>query len=168
MSLDEALQAILASGGDNPLRQMLERAVQTALELEMNEHLGADRYERSAERLGYRNGHQPRVFPTALGDLELLIPQDRDGTFSTALFERYQRSYKALTLTIMEMYVKGVSTRKVASITETLCGRSFSSQQVSKLTAELDAFAPVGGCVAGEKTGYASHADLREAQAPGL
>src|SRR5665811_818391 len=67
-----------------------------------------------------------------------LVPQDRDGTFSTSLFERYQRSDKALTLALMEMYIQGVSTRKVASITETLCGRSFSSQQVSKLAADLD------------------------------
>jgi len=138
MSLDEALQVILATDGDNPLRQMLEWMVQQALEHEMNGHLGADRYERSDERLGYRNGHKPRVFTTAVGDLELLTPQDRDGTFSTALFERYQRSDKALALSLMEMYVQGVSTRKVASITETLCGRSFSSQQVSKLAAELD------------------------------
>lgn len=138
MPLDEALQVILATDGDNPLRQMLEWMVQQALEHEMGEHLGADRYERSSERLGYRNGHKPRVFTTAVGDLNLLIPQDRDGTFSTALFERYQRSDKALTLAMMEMYLQGVSTRKVAAITETLCGRTFSSQLVSKLTAELD------------------------------
>jgi transposase-like protein len=74
-----------------------------------------------------------------VGDLTLLVPQDRDGTFSTSLFERYQRSDKALVLAIMEMYLKGVSTRKVADITEKLCGKSFSSQQVSKLARELDA-----------------------------
>jgi transposase-like protein len=138
MTLDQALQVILATDGENPLRQMLEWMVQQALEHEMGEHLGADRYQRSDERLGYRNGHKTRVFTTAVGDLNLLVPQDRDGTFSTGLFERYQRSDKALALSLMEMYVQGVSTRKVASITETLCGRSFSSQQVSKLAAELD------------------------------
>ncbi|MCG2796225.1 MAG: IS256 family transposase [Actinomycetia bacterium] len=138
MTLDEALQVILATDGDNPLRQMLEFMVQCALEHEMAEHLGAQAYERTDERLGYRNGHKPRVFTTAVGDLTLLVPQDRNGTFSTTLFERYQRSDKALALSLMEMYVQGVSTRKVASITETLCGRSFSSQQVSKLAAELD------------------------------
>ena len=98
MTLEQALQVILAADGDNPLRQMLEWMVQQALELEMNGHLGAQSYERSDERLGYRNGHRPRVFTTAVGDLDLLIPQDRDGTFSTALFERYQRSDKALAL----------------------------------------------------------------------
>jgi transposase-like protein len=138
MTLEQALQVILAADGDNPLRQMLEWMVQQALELEMGEHLGADHYERSEERLGYRNGHRPRVFTTTVGDLDLLTPQDRDGTFSTSLFERYQRSDKALALAMMEMYIQGVSTRNVASITETLCGRSFSGQQVSKLAADLD------------------------------
>ena len=90
MTLEQALQVILATDGDNPLRQMLEWMVQQALELEMNGHLEAQSYERSDERLGYRNGHRPRVFTTAVGDLDLLIPQDRDGTFSTSLFERYQ------------------------------------------------------------------------------
>ncbi|MBN2168015.1 MAG: IS256 family transposase, partial [Actinobacteria bacterium] len=79
-----------------------------------------------------------RILTTAVGDLTLLVPQDREGTFQTSLFERYQRSDKALMLALMEMYIKGVSTRKVAEITEKLCGKSFSSQQVSKLTRELD------------------------------
>lgn len=137
-TLEEAIQVILASEGDNPFRNMLEFMVQNALEFEMSEHLGAAPYERNEDRLGYRNGYKPRVFTTAVGDLELLIPQDRDGTFSTTLFERYQRSDKALVLSMMEMYVQGVSTRKVAAITEKLCGRTFSSQTVSNLAAGLD------------------------------
>src|SRR5450759_1502055 len=75
--LEEALQVMLASDGDNPLRQMLEWMVQSALEHEMSAHLGAEVYERSDKRLGYRNGHRPRVFTTRVGDLELLVPQDR-------------------------------------------------------------------------------------------
>jgi len=112
---------------------MLEFIAQNALEFEMTEHLGAGPYERTAERRGYRNGYKPRILITAVGDLHLLVPQDRDGTFRTSLFERYQRSDKALVLALMEMYIHGVSTRKVAAITEELCGRSFSSQLVSKL-----------------------------------
>ena len=127
MTMDEALQVILASNGDNPFRDMLEFMVQSALEFEMSTHLGAEPYERNGQRLGYRSGHRTRVFTTRVGDLELLIPQDRDGTFSTSLFECFQRSEKALALSLMEMYVQGVSTRKVAAVTETLCGRSFSS-----------------------------------------
>jgi putative transposase len=138
MTVEEALQVILASEGDNPLRMMLEYMVQASLEAEMTDHLGAKPYERSGERTGYRNGQKPRIFTTAVGDLYLMVPQDRDGTFSPTLFARYQRSDKALVLALMEMYVQGVSTRKVAAVTEKLCGRSFSAQLVSKLAAELD------------------------------
>jgi len=138
MTMEEAIQAILASCEDNPFRMMLEFMAQNVLEWEMTEHLGAGLYERTEERRGYRNGYRPRVLTAAVGDLHLLVPRDRDGTFSTSLFERYQRSDKALVLALMEMYLKGVSTRKVAAITERLCGRSFSSQLVSKLAEELD------------------------------
>ena len=138
MTFEEALQVILSSEGDNPLRAMLELAAQGALEVEMSEHVGARPYERSEGRTGYRNGHRVRILTTAVGDLNLLVPQDRDGTFQTSLFERYQRSDKAFVLALMEMYLKGVSTRKVADITEKLCGKCFSSQQVSKLARELD------------------------------
>jgi len=138
MTMEEALQVILATEGDNPFRAMLEFIAQNALEFEMTEHLGAGPYERTAERRGYRNGYKPRILITAVGDLHLLVPQDRDGTFQTSLFERYQRSDKALVLALMEMYIHGVSTRKVSAITEELCGRSFSSQLVSKLAKCLD------------------------------
>ena len=138
MTMEEALQVILASEGESPFRAMLEFIAQNALEFEMTEHLGAGPYERTEGRAGYRNGYKPRILTTAVGDLHLLVPQDRDGTFSTSLFERYQRSDKALVLAIMEMYVQGVSTRKVSAITEELCGRSFSSQLVSKLAKGLD------------------------------
>jgi len=138
MPLNEAIQEVLATTEDNPLRSLLELICQQALEVEISDHLGAEPYERTSERTGYRNGYKPRTLTTAVGDLNLLVPQDRDGTFSTQLFERYQRSDKALVLALMEMYVKGVSTRKVAAITEKLCGKSFSSQLVSKLAKDLD------------------------------
>lgn len=118
---------------------MLEIMAQWALETEMTEHIGAKRHERTEERKGYRNGYKPRTLITRVGTLNLLVPQDRDGTFSTSLFERYQRSEKALVTTLMQMYLQGVSTRKVSKVTEELCGRSFSSQLVSKLTKDLDA-----------------------------
>ncbi len=82
MTMEEALQAILASGEGNPFRPMLEFIRQSALELEMAEHLGAQPYERTGGRLGYRNGYKPRVLYTAVGTLNLLVPQDRDGTGS--------------------------------------------------------------------------------------
>jgi transposase-like protein len=125
---------------DDPgfLREMIERTLQALLETEMSAHLGAERYERGEERRGYRNGTKPRTLITRVGTLQLAVPQDRDGTFSTELFARYQRSEQALVSTLMEMYLQGVSTRKVAAITEELCGVSFSKSQVSALTSRLD------------------------------
>jgi transposase-like protein len=92
--------------------------VQEVLEAEMNEALGAQKGERTEERMGYRSGYYVRNLVTRVGKLELRVPQDRQGRFSTQLFERYQRSEKALVAALAEMYVQGVSTRKVKAITE--------------------------------------------------
>ena len=127
---------------DNPgfLREIVERVVQQVLEAEMTEHIGAASYERTENRTGQRNGYKPRTLRTRVGTLNLLVPQDREGTFSTRLFSRYQRNEKALVLALMEMYVEGVSTRKVKEVTEELCGTSFSKSLVSsKLAGDLDA-----------------------------
>jgi putative transposase len=126
---------------DDPgfLREIVERVVQELLEAEMTEHVGAAPYERSVARSGQRNGHKPRTLRTRVGTLNLAVPQDREGTFSTRLFARYQRNEKALVLALMEMYVEGVSTRKVKDITEALCGTSFSKSLVSSLAGRLDA-----------------------------
>jgi len=126
---------------DDPafLRGLVQEALQAILEAEVEAHLGAGRYERTAGRNGYRNGYKPRTLHTRVGTLELRVPQDREGTFSTELFARYQRNEQALVVTLMEMYVQGVSTRKVATITEQLCGTSFSKSQVSALAGRLDA-----------------------------
>ncbi|MBA3472086.1 MAG: IS256 family transposase [Rubrobacter sp.] len=121
------------------LRQIVERVLQELLEAEMSEHIGAAPYERAEGRTGHRNGHKPRTLRTRVGALNLLVPQDREGTFSTRLFARYQRNEKALVLALMEMYVEGVSTRKVKEITEELCGTSFSKSLVSSLAGGLDA-----------------------------
>src|SRR3954447_5308088 len=132
-----AAQSILTDDPDF-LRTLVERVVQAVLEAEMTAHLHAEPYERSAERRGYRNGYKPRMLNTRVGTLTLQVPQDRDGTFSTQLFARYQRSERALVLALMEMYVEGVSTRKVREITEVLCGTRFSKSLVSELAGQLD------------------------------
>jgi putative transposase len=126
---------------DDPsfLREIVERVVQQILEAEMSEHIGAAPYERTDERTGQRNGYKPRTLRSRVGTLNLLVPQDREGTFSTRLFSRYQRNEKALVLALMQMYVEGVSTRKVKDITEELCGTSFSKSLVSSLATRLDA-----------------------------
>src|SRR5215212_2521625 len=135
---EEVAQGILL---DDPtfLKEIVERVLQELLEAEMTEHIGAAPYERSARRTGQRNGYKPRALRTRVGPLNLLVPQDRDGTFSTRLFTRYQRNEKALVLALMEMYVEGVSTRKVKEITEKLCGTLFSKSLVSSLAGSLDA-----------------------------
>ena len=134
----DLVQEVLTDDPDF-LRQMVETVMQEMLEAEMTEHIGAAPYERSTGRKGHRNGYKPRMLRTRVGTLNLLVPQDREGNFSTSLFARYQRSEKALLLSLMEMYLKGVSTRKVTKVTETLCGTSFSKSQVSALTSRLDA-----------------------------
>jgi putative transposase len=126
---------------DDPgfLREIVERAVQQILEAEMTQHLGAAPYERVEGRTEQRNGYKPRALRTRVGTLNLLVPQDRQGTFSTRMFSRYQRNEKALCLALMEMYVEGVSTRKVKEVTEELCGTTFSKSLVSSLAGSLDA-----------------------------
>ena len=133
----EIAQGILLEDPDF-LREIVERALQEMLEAEITEHIGAAPYERSVTRTGHRNGHKPRTLRTRVGTLNLLVPQDREGTFSTRLFSRYQRNEKALVLALMQMYIEGVSTRKVKEITEELCGTSFSKSLVSSLAGSLD------------------------------
>lgn len=104
----------------------------------MTEHLGAKPGEQTDNRRGYRNGTYERTLTTRVGSLALEVPRDREGTFQTELFQRYQRSEKALATTLMEMVVQGVSTRRIMKITTELCGRDFSRQTVSELTERLD------------------------------
>jgi len=121
------------------VRAALEALLQAALEAEMTEAIGAEKGERTETRLSYRSGYYGRSLITRVGTLELRVPQDRLGRFSTDLFERYQRSEKALVGTLAEMYVQGVSTRKVKAVTETLCGHSFSASAISAVNKSLDA-----------------------------
>jgi transposase-like protein len=133
---DNQLQTLLRS--DDRLQQLLESMLNQLLQAEMTEHLKAAPSERTDQRKGYRNGRYQRKLTTRVGTLELDVPRDREGRFQTELFERYQRSEKALVLSFMDMYVSGVSTRKVKRITRTLCGQDFSKSTVSKLCTALD------------------------------
>ena len=134
---EEMVQGILL---DDPafLKEIVERVLQGLLEAEMTEHVGAAPYERTQDRKGQRNGYKPRTLRTRVGTLNLAVPQDREGAFSTRLFARYQRNEKALCLALMQMYVEGLSTRKVKEVTEELCGTSFSKSLVSQLASSLD------------------------------
>ena len=129
---------VMLSQEEDLLRPIVQIAVQEFLEAEMQEALGVGKGERSAERLGYRSGYYPRKLITRVGTLELRVPQDRQGRFSTEIFSRYQRSEKALVAALVEMYVQGVSTRKVKAISEELCGHEFSASTISELNTKLD------------------------------
>lgn len=132
------LKALL-SGDEDFVREAVRGYLQDVLEEEMTASLGAEKGERTSARLGYRSGSYERALITRVGRLDLRVPQDREGRFSTALFERYQRSEKALVAALVAMYVQGVSTRKVKKITEELCGHRFSASTISNLVKTLDA-----------------------------
>lgn len=117
---------------------VVQEALQAILEVEMEECLHAGKYQRHAERSGYRSGYYRRRLITRVGTIVLRVPQDRAGHFSTQVFEQYQRSEKALVAALAQMYVQGVSTRKVAAVTEELCGHEFSATSISTITARLD------------------------------
>ena len=121
------------------LTQAITRFLQQFMEAEITTFLQAEPYQRTDERTGYRNGYKPRVLKTRVGRIELSVPQDREGRFSSELFSRFQRSEKALILALQEAYLQGVSTRKVTKITEALCGTSFSKSHISELCQDLDA-----------------------------
>jgi putative transposase len=116
----------------------VETVVNQVLEAQVTEHIGAQPYERSAQRKAYRHGYRLRTLPTRVGPLVLHVPQGRDGSVSTALFTRYQRSEQALVLALMELVLQGVSTRKGAAITEERCGTRFSRSTVRQLCLALD------------------------------
>lgn len=137
VTLDSQVLQRLFSG-ESQVGQLLEAVLNQILEAQVAEQLQAAPYERTEERQGYRNGYKPRRLTTRVGRLTLRVPQVREGIFSTELFARYQRSEQALILTLMEMVVNGVSTRKVARITEELCGTSFAKSTVSDLCKGLD------------------------------
>jgi putative transposase len=129
----------LMNGNGDFLRPLVQKIVQEVLESEMEDLLQASKHERSAGRTGYRSGYYPRGLVTRVGKIELQVPQDRQGRFSTQVFERYQRSEKAFVTALSEMYIQGVSTRKVTKITEELCGHEISASTISTLNRKLDA-----------------------------
>lgn len=125
--------------GWEALPDLLTLVINAAMRAEREAHLGARRYERSPDRRGQANGFKPKTVLTRLGELTFAVPQVREGGFYPSALEKGLRSERALTLALAEMYVQGVSTRKVAAIVEQLCGSSVSSTQVSRAAAQLDA-----------------------------
>ena len=140
ITLNEELlhQLFVGTDRDAGVALLLETVLNQVLKAQATEQLSAETYERTTERKGYRNGSYERELITRVGSITLRVPRFRDGSFSTELFTRYQRSEQALVLSLMEMVVHGVSTRKVTKITEELCGTEFSKSTVSDLCKQLD------------------------------
>lgn len=132
---EEQLHGLLQ--GDRGLAGLLQSVLNQVLQAQAAEQLNAEPYERTGERLGYRNGVRERGLITRVGSIVLEVPQFREGKLETDVFERYQRSERALIGTLLEMVVNGVSTRKVKKITRELCGAEFSKSTVSELVKGL-------------------------------
>jgi transposase-like protein len=133
----DVIELICKEGFDG-LAKVLEILFNNALLIEREKHIGASPYERSEGRKTYANGFKPKTMQTRLGELTLAVPQTRDGEFYPNCLEKGIRSERALKLALAEMYVQGVSTRKVTKIMEDLCGSEISSAQVARATKLLD------------------------------
>ena len=120
------------------IRSLLEGILNAAMKLERENFIKAKPYERNFERTGYANGYKDKNLNTRMGSLELQVPQVRGLSFYPQCIEKGSRSERALKLAVAEMYLKGVSTRKVEAVTQALCGMDFTSTQVSRATKELD------------------------------
>jgi len=129
---------LLKNNGFDGVAEAVTVLMNTAMVAERSEYLGARPYERSDNRSGYANGFKDKTVKTRLGPLPLKVPQTRDCEFYPQSIEKGLRSERALLLSIAEMYVQGVSTRRVKKIVEELCGMDISSMQVSRAAAELD------------------------------
>ena len=137
-----ALLPLLSGDGqsDNPLAHALTVLLNAAMQFEREKHIGAARYERTEERNGQANGYKERTLSSRLGQLNLSVPQVRGGTepFRPQSLEAALLSEKALKVALDEMYVQGVSTRRVSAVLESLCGTQVSSTSVSRAAKELD------------------------------
>lgn len=129
---------MLIEHGFDGMSQAISMLVNEAMKLERERFLKAKPYERTEERNGYANGFKPRTIQSRMGPLELSIPQTRDGDFYPSSLDKGMRSERALKQTVAEMYLEGVSTRKVKKITEALCGFEVTRNQVSLSAKALD------------------------------
>ena len=134
---DIAMELLIQNGLDG-IADSIAIMMNSAMQIERSRYLQAEPYERTGQRQGYANGYKPKTVKTRAGKVELAIPQTRDSEFYPSCLERGLRSERALKIALAEMYVQGVSTRKVAKITEKLCGFEVSSSEVSRASKELD------------------------------
>jgi putative transposase len=137
-TLPAELMEQVAEQGLEVLPELIRIVVNAAMQAERSEYLQAEHYQHTDERRGYANGYKPKRMHTRIGDITFAVPQVREGGFYPQALEKGLRSERALTLALAEMYVQGVSTRKVKAITEQLCGVSITSSAVSQAALQLD------------------------------
>jgi putative transposase len=137
MALAEVLRKAGVEEADF-LREGVRVLAQELMELELAEHVGAERHERTLERSGYRNGHRERPWDTRVGSIELQVPRVRDGSFFPSLLEPRRRAERALVAVVQEAYIQGISTRRVDDLVQALGMQGISKSQVSRLCTELD------------------------------
>jgi putative transposase len=138
LNLDDLKDSVMDSSLDHVVKSAIVLILNEYMEKERDEYLQADPYERSDQRRDYRNGYYEREYTISLGKIKLKVPRTRNGEFTTDVFERYARYDQVLILSMLEMVINGVSTRKVTHIIEQLCGESVSKSLVSSLTQKLD------------------------------
>ena len=138
LNIEDLKDQVAGSNLDAVVKSALVLVLNEYMENERDEHLNAKAYERTERRSDYRNGYYEREYIISIGKIQLTVPRTRSGGFVTSVFERYQRADQSLVLSMMEMVVNGVSTRKVTKIVEQLCGQSVSKSLVSTITKKLD------------------------------
>ena len=137
---EELKDSVLNSNMDAMIRSAVVLILNDYMEKERDDYLRANAYERTPERRDYRNGYYERELMINIGKVTLKVPRTREGDFSPSIFERFSRIDQALVLSMLEMVVNGVSTRKVTNVVETLCGHQVSKSFVSSLTEKLDPY----------------------------
>jgi transposase-like protein len=137
-TLPAELMEQVAAQGLEILPELIRIVINAAMQAERSEYLRAEPYQHTSERTGHANGYKPKTLRTRIGDITFAVPQVREGGFYPQALEKGLRSERALTLALAEMYVQGVSTRKVKAITEQLCGININSSAVSQAASQLD------------------------------
>lgn len=138
LNLEDLKDSIMNSNIETVIKSSIVLVLNEFMEKERDHHLKADAYERTSDRKDYRNGYYERDLVMKIGRVKLRVPRTREGDFSTSMFEKYARCEQAFMLSMLEMVVNGVSTRKVTKVVEQLCGESVSKSFVSSLTEKLD------------------------------
>lgn len=135
---DYTVTSDLAEKGLEAVPELMRILINNVMQVERSKYLQAEEYERTEDRKGHANGYKPKTVRIRIGEITFAVPQVREGGFYPSALEKGLRSERALVTTLAEMYVQGVSTRKVKAITEELCGIEISAMQVSRAAAQLD------------------------------